>query len=121
MDSFAPMEGLLEQAEEMLSKNAEWIDQSIVAMYFQSQQQSYMVNKHNRENPESAVHIDATGAWQEAPVDNKDSDEENTSDEVADPHEGLCEYEIERLNRMRENAALAASLEIQPVSETLMM
>ena len=112
---------ILAKAQQMYDDNADWIDEATIALYFQSQQQSYMVNKHNRENPESAVHIDATGAWQEAPIYNKDSDEEHTSGEVADPHEGLCEYEIERLNRMRENAALAASLGIQPVSETLMM
>ena len=71
------------------------------------------MNKHNRENPEPAVHIDATGTWQEAPIYNKDSDEENTSGEVADPHEGLCEYEIERLNRMRENPLAMAAKPIE--------
>ena len=106
------------KAQQMYDNNTDWIDQSIIALYFQSQQQSYMVNKHNRDNPESAVHIDATGEWQEAPIYNEDSDKQTLSDDPPDPHEGLCEYEIERLSRMRQNAAMVASLGIRPMSET---
>jgi hypothetical protein len=98
------------KAQQMYDANTRWIDQSIICLYFQSQQQSYMVNKHNREHPESAVQTDPTGDWQEAPIYN-----ENDPD---DPHEGLCEYEIERLSRVRENAAMIASLGIRPMSET---
>ena len=115
------MEGLLEQAEEMLSKNAEWIDQSIVAMYFQSQQQSYMVNKHNKQNPETPVNIDEDGAWQEAPICKPQSNEPTLSDGVSDgedPHEELCEYEIARRTRICQNEAMLASLCIPKLSET---
>ena len=82
-----------------------------------SQQQSYMVNKYNKENPESAIHIDRTGEWQEAPTYNEDSTKESMPDNPVDPHEGLCKYEIQRLNRVRENASVVASLGIKPMSE----
>ena len=103
----------LAQAQQMINDHAGWIDQSIVCLYFQSQQQSYMVNKHNRENPHAPVHIDENGAWQEARTHQQtDSTEagDRCGDESDDPHEGLCEYEIARHNRIRENEAMLASL-----------
>ena len=100
---------LEEQAKEIINDNADWIDQSIVCMYFQSQQQSYMVNRYNRENPDAPVNIDGNGAWQEAPTHKAD-----VSDD--DPHEGLCEYEMARRTRIHENEVMLASLNIPTTS-----
>ena len=107
----------LAQAQQMVDNHAAWMDQSIVCLYFQSQQQSYMVNKHNRENPQATVHIDKDGAWQEAPpCQQTDSTADECSDGDDDPHEDLCEYEIARRTRIGENEAVLSSLGIPTLS-----
>ena len=63
--------------------NADWMDQSLMAMYYQSQQQSYMVNKFNKENPDCPVVLDDNGQWLEAAPY---GGEANASDDSDDPH-----------------------------------
>ena len=65
------------EADQLLEEHAAWIDQSIVCFYFQNQQQSYMVNRHNAQNPSSPIVIDKAGQWVENPPTPEDvSDEE---------------------------------------------
>merc|ERR1712025_1392784 len=93
------------------------MDQHIVCLYFQSQQQSYMVNRHNRDNPANHVNIDEIGAWQEAPTDDSQNGNDSGDESDEDPHENLCEYEVARRNRIRNNEAMIASLNIRPLSD----
>lgn len=112
---------LRKQAEQMLHDHARWIDQSIQCHYYQSQQQSYMVNRHNRDNPETPIDIDENGAWQEAPrASASESHTRSESGSDSDPHEEmLSEYEIARLARIRENQARMAALGVRPVSHII--
>ena len=84
------------------------MDQSIMCLYFQSQQQSYLVNRHNRQHPQDRVEIDDSGQWQDRPVC-QDSDSEGS--EECDPHNtGLSEYERQRQQRVRRNDAMVDAL-----------
>jgi len=48
-----------------------WMSQQIVCFYFQSQQRSYMVNKHNVDNPSAPIVIDSDN---EDPLSSDDDD-----------------------------------------------
>ena len=93
-------------AQALLDEHAYWMDQSIVCLYFQSQQQSYMVNAHNRNNPDSPIVIDKHGQWTEGPqVDEHDE---------ADPHESeTSDYERARLSRVEQNNRMLSQLGLQ--------
>ena len=58
-------------------------------LYFQNQQQSYMVNRHNAQNPSSPIVIDNARQW----VKNLPTPED-VSNEEADPHDNLSVYEL---------------------------
>ena len=89
------------QAADM-HRNADWMDQSIICLYYQSQQQSYMVNRYNKANPDTPIVLDESGQWQEAPVYVEEPAGEEADE---DPHEHLSQYEIERRNRIQNNEA----------------
>ena len=93
---------------QQMHANAHWMDQSIMAMYYQSQQQSYMVNKFNKENPDNPHNprLDENGQWLEAPP--YAPSEASDSEDSDDPH--LCPYEIERHIRIKRNEAEATQM-----------
>ena len=95
------------EAEKLLEEHAAWIDQSIVCLYFQNQQQSYMVNRHNAQNPSSPIVIDKAGQWVENPPTPED-----VSDEEADPHDNLSAYELERRERIERHDAELRRLDL---------
>ena len=104
--------------------------QQIVCYYFQRQQRSYFLNTYNRENPSNPIaaedfdynenelnvenqnpHDDA--APQSDPTEDPGHQEQEAANEHAD---GLSEYELARLQRIRENQAAIARLGIRPFS-----
>lgn len=104
--------------------------QQIVCYYFQRQQRSYFLNTYNRENPSNPIattdfdynenelnvenqnpHDDA--APQSDPLEDPGHQEQEAANEYAD---ALSEYELARLQRIRENQAVIARLGIRPSS-----
>ena len=85
------------------------MDQSIVCLYFQNQQQSYMVNKHHKENPHGSLLISNNDSWtakagQDSPCE-------------PDLHENLSEYELSRQARVQRNEEVLRDLGIHRVSD----
>ena len=95
--------GLLQQQQ-----RERYIDQFISCLYFQKQQQSYVVNHHNARttNPDERVVIDENGQWDEhgcANATTADSDGSGSDDDHLDGQ--LSDFELRRLDNMRCNAA----------------
>ena len=96
----------LQEANDLLRAHGGWMDQCIVCLYFQSQQQSYMVNSYNNSHDDT-VHIDQQGRWAEE----HDANAENRPEEEdpCDPHD-MSEYELERESRIRRHNTVLQDL-----------
>lgn len=89
------------EAADLLDRHASWMDQSIMCLYFQSQQQSYMVNSYNKQNPDSPVVLDEEGHWDE---------HHHGDDDASDPHDDLSEYELARASTIERNNEMLRGL-----------